>query len=208
MTDFCAVVDGLRAYADSPAGKAESARIREEGRLARRREAAALFCATVPEAYRGRGAVERCDARLMPALAWLGSTSRTLLLSGATGTGKSTMAAELVRRCLAQACITEQAWDAGRSIAWAQADALEQGMDRFGETAARVRNVKLLVVDELALGGERTRGVVWHRFERLRLRTVITVDMRTSRLITKFDAAFVRRLTEDRGEPAEIVEAW
>jgi DNA replication protein DnaC len=208
MTDFVSIVDGLRAYSESPTGKADAARIREEDRLRRQREAASLFAATGPSGYRGKDALRRCDDRLMRALAWLASPSTMLLMSGQTGTGKSTMAAELMRRHLAVSCRDQSTWERGQSVSWVRADELERDADRFGETANRARVVALLVLDELAMGGERTKAVLWSRFERVGLRTIALADVPIGRLTGKFPAALVRRVTECDGKAAEIVEAW
>jgi DNA polymerase III delta prime subunit len=199
------------------------AREREAKRTARARELRALaveawrrvpqtFRAPVPELLR-RLEHERAG---VPGRRLLGKLreARTVaaLLSGPTGCGKTTAAAVLVWRALAEfeqsdgercACATELVWTTAIDLAVAERrHALGQGEP---ELLAKARRCGLLVLDDLGL--EEPNAVfpiLSARYDECRA-TVVTTGLTKAGLTKHLGAAGVRRVVEQHVETAVLV---
>lgn len=208
-----AQIQALRAFSDSPRGVAAQKEQNAAERRLRASDGKAALRREIPGEYwcPPSDVSSRVAPALMPLLRWVTSTGRNALLSGHTGSGKSTVAACALRRHVGSALdAPADDWSAALSIAWVSVRALvDERRENRSELLARAKGARLVVLDEVTRGNYGlVESVLWHRFDRSSLRTICTVDTPVERMGQILDPACVRRLTEDRGQAALVLEAW
>lgn len=152
---------------------------------------------------------------LAAALAWRWGAG-SLLLLGPTRCGKSTVAAHMYRRLLAEAVRAGgAAWTGAHGMAWFGAEELfaagrahPLGKGDVPETVAAER-ATLLFLDDA--GWDRdpapVSAVLNARYER-QAPTVITSGKTPDELTAHYGAAVVRRMVESGGKPAKVVNCF
>jgi DNA replication protein DnaC len=156
------------------------------------------------------------DRRLLDAARSWHWQSGNLVLGGVTGAGKSTAAAVIVRRMVAEGVrLGGFYWNDARGIWWFAALELELARKQHplgqGEApeVSRACAARLLVVDDAGWERDPTAVsyVLDHRMQR-GVQTIVTTGRTRSELSDHYGAAVVRRFVETGGKLARIVECF
>ncbi len=142
--------------------------------------------------------------------------SGSLLLTGATGVGKTSAAVHLVRRLCAEGVSRNgEAFHLAKLIRWQSCRALSEVWreTRLGtgepEAITRCRYARLLVLNDLAATDDRAplERILDERYER-QWPTITTTGMRGAEIEKAFGDALARRLLECGTDKGRFVEVW
>jgi DNA replication protein DnaC len=187
--------------------------------LRRRQTDARVVRDRLPEFVRGATAEQMRqripEARMLEtARAWRWGMGN-VLLAGPTDSGKTTAAAYLFKRLLAQAVQTGEEWERARWMRWVSAEDLSvarrgQALGR-GEPPEAIEaiNARLLFLDDIGWDKDITEvcSVLAARYDR-GVPTVFTTGLPRGDLLKHYGAAVVRRMLEAGGRKPVIVECF
>ncbi len=156
----------------------------------------------------------RIDPRVLRAVVGWRWGFGNLVLMGATGAGKTSGAAHLVRRlCFEAAVHGGEAFELAQLIRWQSCRALSEVAreTRLGtgapEAVTRCQNARLLVLNDLGTNDDRAtlERILDQRYER-GWPTLTTTGLTAEQLEATFGDALSRRIFECRGDRGQFVE--